>query len=481
VTDAEGNSAEDSIHVVVADASSDTVPPVTTITLDGQMGNNGWFINDVTVTLTAADASGIVSTDWQLGTSGQWNPYSGPFVHTIEGADTLRAFSMDQAGNVEDPPVEAALNVDKTPPVVSISADQFLMTRDDVLNLIVSAYDPMPGSGLKQVTTVFNGRVTADGTPIDLFELDLGSYDFSATAEDVAGWTATDSGSIQLIATLDSLVLTVDRLCNDGQIANQGICNALQAKIASAQKSVARGDTHTAISQLNALLHQLQAQRGKHIPEDAYRILNQDVRFVILSLGGIPISGDNPVVIIAPVGVPTSTAHISQPEVTDIPATAEATAEPISVTEEVTESTPTDVPTTPEPISVTEEVTESAPTDVPAPAPPIVVNPPPIEPVPLPIVVNPPPIEPTPVPIMVNPPATVEPTPPPTIADLQYLVLTCVVNNGMQESLMNHILHGQWDLFINKVSSGLDMQTSNPDCISAQQEMLEMAVYFQSP
>jgi FG-GAP-like repeat len=79
---------------------SDTSPPVTICTLDGEM-NGTAYISDVTVTLTATDTySGVDYTTYKLD-NGTWTTYDGSFVVSSIGNHFLRFYSVDKAGNQE--------------------------------------------------------------------------------------------------------------------------------------------------------------------------------------------------------------------------------------------------------------------------------------------------------------------------------------------------------------------------------------------
>jgi hypothetical protein len=78
----------------------DTVPPVTTCDLDGEM-NGDIYVSNVTVTLSASDnGSGVDYTKYKLDL-GSWTTYAGPFLVTTDGGHTLSFYSVDRAGNAE--------------------------------------------------------------------------------------------------------------------------------------------------------------------------------------------------------------------------------------------------------------------------------------------------------------------------------------------------------------------------------------------
>ncbi len=75
---------------------SDTTPPVTTHTLSGPAGANGWYVGPVQVTLSASDDSTGVAATYLGGT-----PYTGPRTYSAQGLTTFTYYSVDGAGNTE--------------------------------------------------------------------------------------------------------------------------------------------------------------------------------------------------------------------------------------------------------------------------------------------------------------------------------------------------------------------------------------------
>jgi parallel beta-helix repeat protein len=76
-------------------------PPVTTISLEGTIGNNDWYISQVLVTLISSDdISGINYTEYSYDGI-NWINYTGAFSIFNEGITTLNYRSIDNAGNIE--------------------------------------------------------------------------------------------------------------------------------------------------------------------------------------------------------------------------------------------------------------------------------------------------------------------------------------------------------------------------------------------
>jgi parallel beta-helix repeat protein len=104
--------------------SEDTIPPYTTISFDPPYpnGENGWYISNVTVTLEADDDTGVNATYYRINEE-VWEIYESPFIISEEGNDILiDYYSDDIDGNVEDVK-SATLDIDKTPPNVTVEVE----------------------------------------------------------------------------------------------------------------------------------------------------------------------------------------------------------------------------------------------------------------------------------------------------------------------------------------------------------------------
>ena len=102
----------------------DTIAPTTTRTLQGLLGSQGWYVTNVTVTLSASDVtSGVNYTKYNLN-NGSWIVYNGSFVSTENGNYTLYYCSVDFAGNTEaTKQVAFRIQHDVTPPVTTHHLD----------------------------------------------------------------------------------------------------------------------------------------------------------------------------------------------------------------------------------------------------------------------------------------------------------------------------------------------------------------------
>lgn len=79
---------------------SDTIPPTTSITLEGILDGDV-YRSDVLVTLSATDDTSGVAVTWYQMDSGSWMQYTTPLTVTQDGSHTVRYYSVDNAGNKE--------------------------------------------------------------------------------------------------------------------------------------------------------------------------------------------------------------------------------------------------------------------------------------------------------------------------------------------------------------------------------------------
>ncbi|MHA1905222.1 MAG: OmpL47-type beta-barrel domain-containing protein, partial [Candidatus Thorarchaeota archaeon] len=88
---------------VIEVVPGDTTAPTTTRTLDGFLGEQGWYITPVTITFEASDdLSGVNRTVYSFDAI-TWENYSDPFELSDSGSHSLSYYTIDQVGNMERP------------------------------------------------------------------------------------------------------------------------------------------------------------------------------------------------------------------------------------------------------------------------------------------------------------------------------------------------------------------------------------------
>ena len=169
-----------------ADATPDGQPPVTTATLFGTPGRDGWFISGaVTVTLQATDDhSGVADTSVRMD-GGSWRTYTESFSVTSDGIHSVDFFSRDAVGNTE-PTQTVRAAIDTVPPssqaILSGTAVDAYWFRSEVS---VSFATSDATSGVASVRYRLDG---ADWQPYSTpFSVGDGHHVLESSATDVAG------------------------------------------------------------------------------------------------------------------------------------------------------------------------------------------------------------------------------------------------------------------------------------------------------
>ena len=99
----------------------DTTPPATAADLTGTLGDNGWHISSVAVSLTSTDpASGVASVAYRLD-GGAWSTYATPLSVTADGDHAVEFYGTDAAGLAETAKT-VAFRIDATDPLVVTTA-----------------------------------------------------------------------------------------------------------------------------------------------------------------------------------------------------------------------------------------------------------------------------------------------------------------------------------------------------------------------
>jgi len=108
------SSAEAFTTVVVGD----TVPPVTTVSVTGPTGPNGWYRGPVTVALAATDQGGTVAATHYSLDGGATVTGTAPFSIATDGIHQVVFWSIDSAGN-QEAPNSLTIMIDSTPPAIT--------------------------------------------------------------------------------------------------------------------------------------------------------------------------------------------------------------------------------------------------------------------------------------------------------------------------------------------------------------------------
>lgn len=170
--------------------------------------------------------------------------------------------------------------------------------RPFVLPILVMATDTE--SGVYSQSLSFDGKIVSSSDVIDLFYLPLGIHTVAATATDFIGNVATASTSFKLIANVSSTISDIERAYSLGWINTFGIKNSLIKKLQEITKEEKhnrnednnrehgedRGEEHRKEKdkhkeEFKEFLQELKKQRGKHVNEQAFLLIQEDINWLL--------------------------------------------------------------------------------------------------------------------------------------------------------------------------------------------------------
>jgi hypothetical protein len=125
--------------------AADTTPPVTTDSVSGPQGSNGWFVGPTVVDLSAIDdLSGVYRTEFSLNNGANWT--TGTSIPlSASGVYTILYRSIDRVGNVE-PSKNVTVDIDSVPPVTTETSHIHSIRGVPIsLEIRLTAFDNLSG------------------------------------------------------------------------------------------------------------------------------------------------------------------------------------------------------------------------------------------------------------------------------------------------------------------------------------------------
>jgi hypothetical protein len=198
------------------EAAQDVSSPLTTAATSGTPGNNGWYVSDVQITLTATDndgGSGVKELHYTVdGTETVVQGSSGSLSIVGEGTHAVTWYAVDNAGNVETPAQEISVTIDTTPPSIpSLVAEPSILwpPNHKMIDVLIGGSATDGGSGISSTTITvtdeygtFNSTVPDFGSAIPLESWRAGTdrdgrlYTITVVATDKAGLQSTGTTAV---------------------------------------------------------------------------------------------------------------------------------------------------------------------------------------------------------------------------------------------------------------------------------------------
>ena len=185
----------------------DTGKPQSSNTLTGPMGSEQWYLEEVSINLSASDSvSGVLRLDYRVD-GGEWLAFHNVVGVASEGDHELEYRALDRAGNVE---MTNALSfrIDSSAPSLELSAGNARHSTSGSLRVAWTSADQV--SSLLQVEVSVDGKEYAVVAPgekeLEIKNLGDGKHTVSLRSTDVAGNSVIASYEI----TVDTNPLSPD-------------------------------------------------------------------------------------------------------------------------------------------------------------------------------------------------------------------------------------------------------------------------------
>jgi choice-of-anchor C domain-containing protein len=182
----------------------DKTPPVLTGIPSGPLGNNDWYLNNVTVNWNATDnISGVV------------NPPCASNTLSVDNAGTTFTCKATNGAGLSST-LGVTVKRDATPPSIGYTGNAGTYTVDQTVAITCAARDVMSGLATNTCADISGPA----------YSFTLGTNTYSASATDKAGNASSATATFTVQVTAGSLCALVQRFTS-----NQGVANSLCVKL----------------------------------------------------------------------------------------------------------------------------------------------------------------------------------------------------------------------------------------------------------
>jgi hypothetical protein len=112
------------------------------------------------------------------------------------------------------------------------------------------------------------------------WEVRLYGADIPLGGEEVT-FVSTTVPSAGEATDIPGLIRELNAACLRGDVAPDGVCRSLAAKLEAAKRALDREQTRAALNELRALLNELDAQRGRHVSQTVYQRMKAGLEVII--------------------------------------------------------------------------------------------------------------------------------------------------------------------------------------------------------
>lgn len=212
--DYSGNVSTATVNQIKVDTEGPTAP---VITLTGNVGENGWYTDDITMNITPGvdNTSGVLKTTYRIEGANSIQETEGlTYTFRSEGQSTVIATTYDKAGNKTE--TKAEVNLDKTIPPDAIitvisgeknSPDSTWYYTDVTLRVKVDDGNSQSGLGKTSYKVTSDGReiiplTEFSGTTRDITITENGVHTLTVYTFTIAGKVKTTTYDVKIDKTL---------------------------------------------------------------------------------------------------------------------------------------------------------------------------------------------------------------------------------------------------------------------------------------
>lgn len=177
--------------------------PMTTAEVDGLGGDNGWFVSDVDVSLSASGGTGGVNATYLRVGEGSWVEYETPIAVSGDGIHSIQYYSVDMSG-VEEPVRTLDVMIDTESPETSASVEGTLGYDDWYTANALALFEAIDeSSGVRAIMARLDGGAWMNVSEGFMDITEDGIHQLEYYAVDVAGHEE-DVKSIELKVDLNA-------------------------------------------------------------------------------------------------------------------------------------------------------------------------------------------------------------------------------------------------------------------------------------
>lgn len=273
------------------DITVDRTAPTTKADIEGTKGE-GWYLSDINITLSGEDnVSGLASTEYSLGDSGDWIDYTKPTVIPEEGTQIVHYRSIDKANNIEEAKTEI-IKLDKTKPTFTLTADGKPLIEDNSFEdsqlLTFKAYDNL--SGVSEAKITIDGETYNINRGEQLVDIDMsgkvGHYTANITVKDYAGNSFETVLTFNVTTSVTSMKTLIARYVKAKELGGPLLAQ-LNNNLDQAQQQIDKGRSDQAAKHMEDFIKHLNnGALEEYVGDKVKAVLKADAGFMLESLLG---------------------------------------------------------------------------------------------------------------------------------------------------------------------------------------------------